>query len=302
MHPSLPFFALVLSLAVLASACGDSASEGSVTGSPSTTSSAGTEGEPTSTGSTTEDTGGSSPREICERYLGCVSLVAPGELPTAQMGFGESGTCWQGSENDAQLCLDACKAGLETFNEAFPDEPKCAICQGHTECDADAGELCYQGKCTVTTCSDGIVDAEEICDSQPGCDADCLGPSECNPISGYGCTESKTCAIHPEYDWEEQTLARCLIQGDWNFRSEGEACQYYTGSGTGIVCGPGFGCASPTLLPACEPEEGKGCCTPLCILDDPQQCSGNKKCVPYQDASGYTLAPELSHLGMCVPM
>ncbi|PCC72804.1 hypothetical protein SAMN02745121_01922 [Nannocystis exedens] len=270
-----------------------------MTGSPSTTNSSGTEGQTTSTGSSTGDTGGPSTHAICDRYLACISAAAPGELPAAQMGFGQNGTCWQGSENDAQLCLDACEAGLETFNEAFPDEPKCALCQDHTECDADAGELCDQGKCTVTTCSDGVVDAEEVCDSQPGYDADCLGPSECNPFSNFGCSESNTCAIQPMYTFDEITLARCLSYPEWFFALEGDPCQDFGPDPT--VCDLGLGCASPALLPDCDPGMGKGCCTPLCTLDDPQQCSVNEKCVPYQDASGYILAPELTYLGMCVP-
>lgn len=296
MRAPLPISVLVLPFALLASACGDNAA--SATAAPSTTNSTGTEGPTTSTGTSTDDTEGQAAHAICDHYLVCISVVAPGELPGAQMGFGESGTCWQGSEEDAQLCLDACKAGLETFHEAFPDEPKCALCQDHAECDAGAGELCYQGKCTVTTCSNGVVDKDEVCDSQPGCDADCLGPSECNPLSNFGCSESEICVIEPIFGWDESTLSRCLFHNDYFFGSKGKPCA----DDHKQLCGLGLGCANPALLPACEPENGYSCCTPLCILDDPQQCAISEKCVPYQDIGGYELAPELGYLGFCVPM
>lgn len=63
--------------------------------------------------------------EVCEQYLDCLAKVSPGGLPEAQQGFGPDGTCWQGSPETAEQCLDACQAGLAQWHEAFPDEPNC---------------------------------------------------------------------------------------------------------------------------------------------------------------------------------
>ncbi|MCY1009426.1 hypothetical protein OV079_28460 [Nannocystis pusilla] len=145
----------------------------------------------TATGAESEE-----PREICDRYLVCIAAVAPSGLPAAQMGFGDDGSCWQGSDKDAQLCIDACDAGLEMYHELFPDQAKCDLCQGHDDCDQAAGELCYQGECTVTTCGNGVVEAEEICDSaRPDCDADCQGLRRATRSRGTAASPTRVLSI-----------------------------------------------------------------------------------------------------------
>lgn len=299
MHPDITGSARTLSVALLFLACGgtppdeDTAGTTGATAASTGTDSSVTGGQETSAGT---DTGGQSEREICDRYLACVAVVAPGELPAAQMGFGSKGSCWQGSEDEAELCLEACASGLETFNEAFPDEEKCGVCQENAECDMAGGELCYFGKCTVTSCSDGVVDAKEVCDGQPGCDADCLGPSECNLFSNHGCTLSLRCSLAP-VDGAGDKSAVCTSSSDFPRLSTGESC----GDDVYAVCDLGLGCASAKLLPSCEPGLGNGCCTSLCVLSDTSACSPSQKCVPYEDTDGFGLAPELSYLGLCVP-
>ena len=213
---------------VLLLACGDS---GQGTTETASTDGAQTSSEPTSgpttspptTNEAESETGTSTTHELCERYLDCIAVASPETLPTAQMGFGEGGTCWQGNADTAQQCIEACQAGLEQYNEAYPDEPKCGLCQAHDECDATAGELCHLGKCTVTTCSDGIVDEMEICDSQPGCDDDCQGPRECNPLTNYGCPLMRRCEVTADYvDGEIRGVPNCSQFPGWV--AEGEPC------------------------------------------------------------------------------
>ncbi len=77
-------------------------------------------------------TGELPPLEVCELYLDCLSVAAPSELPAAQAGFGPDGTCWQGSPETAEQCLEACRAGLDQLQQVFPDEPMCGGTPGET--------------------------------------------------------------------------------------------------------------------------------------------------------------------------
>ena len=275
-------------------ACGDSGqgtTETASTVGPQTTS------EPT-TGPTTgadSETGTSTTHELCEQYLGCIAVASPETLPTAQMGFGEGGTCWQGSADAAQQCIEACQAGLEQYNEAYPKEPKCALCQGHDECDAAAGELCYLGKCTVTTCSDGIVDEMEMCDSQPGCDDDCQGPRECNPLTNYGCDLMRRCEVRVEsVDDQPRGVPNCSQFPGWV--AEGKPC----GGEDNNLCDSGLVCADPSELPACAAGPMEGCCTRLCDLAAPEACPDGTTCVPYGDWADIIVVDELSYIGVCL--
>ena len=115
----------------LSFACADDKSgddtQGTANPASSTMSATSPTTEPTTGGDPTggDPTGDLPSMEVCDRYLDCVAAVAPAGLPTAQQGFGPGGTCWQGSAEAAQQCLDACQAGLDQFNEAFPNEPAC---------------------------------------------------------------------------------------------------------------------------------------------------------------------------------
>jgi hypothetical protein len=293
MRSPLQVSVLALCIALLEPACqGDPG--GSSTTDGGSTNGGGTDGGSTDGGSTSGsvDTGGAVPHEVCDRYLTCVAAVAPGSLPAAQMGFGEGGTCWQGSESESQLCLDACEAGLKMYNEISPEEEKCVLCKEHSECDTAAGELCHLGHCEVTTCGDGIVDVKEICDSQPDCASDCQHPFYCNPISGYGCADY-TCTIYRKYGSSSVTRPQCLAQTNLQ---EKAPC----GEVLPDLCAPGMACASPTLVSDCEPNGLDGCCTRLCDLGAPAQCKGSETCVPFQDPNDLQLPPEFGYIGFCV--
>jgi hypothetical protein len=282
MRPALRLPARALSIVLLGSACQGGSSEADATDEGNTHGSAGTDSA----------TGGASPHEVCDRYLTCVAAAAPGSLPVAQMGFGENGTCWQGSEQESQLCLDACEAGLKMYNEIAPDEEKCALCKEHSECDMAAGELCHLGHCEVTTCGDGIVDAMEVCDSQPDCAPDCQDPLRCNPVSGYGCS-AYACTINRKYASMTVTSPQCL---DHTNLKETEPC----GETVSELCEVGLACASPDLVHTCDSEGKDGCCTRLCVLEAPTQCKASETCVPFVDPNGLQLPAEFSYVGFCV--
>ncbi|MDC0721430.1 hypothetical protein [Nannocystis bainbridge] len=233
------------------------------------------------------------PREVCDRYLVCIAAVAPAGLPAAQMGFGDDGSCWKGSDKDARLCIDACGAGLKQYHELFPGRGECDLCQDHDDCDRAAGELCYQGECTVTTCGNGVVEDDEICDSaQSACDADCQGPSACNPLSGYGC-ESDACALYAVGGSDPGIIAQCA---QFTVIPAGEACQM-TSLG---LCEPGFACTSPSQLPTCDPGGQDGCCARLCMVNAATECAEGEDCVAYAPPL-HTLPADLDYVGVCVP-
>ncbi|MDC0716945.1 hypothetical protein [Nannocystis bainbridge] len=260
--------------------------------SPSGSDSAGstTDGPNTSFGSGTE-TGGSNPHEICQRYLACIAEVSPGGLPEAQMGFGENGSCWQGSDAEAQLCIDACRSALEMYNELFPEEMTCAQCHADSECDTTAGEVCFLGNCAVTSCGDGVVDPTEMCDSQPSCDEDCQGPQQCNPLSNYPCPEFEVCYL----DDQQPDLLDAHCSQEFSAAGLGQSC----GFDVSRRCVDRMGCVPKDFDPTCIALGDDGCCQPLCDLGVPESCEMGRTCIAYQDYFG-AFPPELGFLGVCV--
>lgn len=230
----------------LAVACGGEQSGESEGTSAATDTTAGSSSGSTATDSTTGGSGetGSAPgpgHEACERYLACIAVASPASLPSAQQGFGEDGTCWQGSDAEAQQCIDACQAGLEELHMASPNEPACALCQGDEDC--EGGATCMNGECRIGVCGNGVVDSDEVCDAPSYCDDDCKGPSECSPQNGAGCSEGDVCVF--EFD------SPSCMPDDVDLPSGGEQCD-----GT---CREGFVC-----LFLCNNENNQPCCEPLC--------------------------------------
>ncbi len=165
-------------------------------------------------------------RAPCQRYVACVAATTPTELPAAQMGYGEDGSCWAGSAEMAAQCRAACRAGLAQLHEANQDEPACIPCEGDGDCDGAGGDVCSgagdcvsrcvngepvgececridgdcdefskctDGVCGPAKCGDGVVQQGEHCDGQMHCDADCKGPLECTPLFNVGCPEFLRC-------------------------------------------------------------------------------------------------------------
>lgn len=261
----------------------DSTSEVSNPPDASTTASNPTD-DPTATGGSTET--GNTPglnHEICNRYLACVAAVAPGSLPMAQQGFGEDGTCWQGTEAEMQQCIDACKAGLAQFHTTSPDEPDCALCQGNADCGTD--ETCEDGECRSTSCGDGIVESNEVCDDTEFCDPDCAGPVACSPFNGAGCTGDKACVF-------DSTQPACMP--DRGLIPIGDECS----SGT---CDEGSVCLN---VEGCETPPGIPCCKPICNATlGSEACPPGLKCYSFKELGtidGFYPPDELAeYIGYC---
>src|SRR5690606_25366152 len=204
--PLLASLGLAAGLALGPLACGDPATDsdtdsgtGNITTSPGTnpTTGASSTGGSGGTASGTGGTGGEDGEERCQRYIECISVTAPAELPAAQEGFGAGSLCWTQGPQEAQVCADACEVGLEQLHKAHPEEPKCYECTSDGQCDQAAGELCFVNRCQPTPCGDGIVDPGEVCDGTSWCEEDCRGGAVCSPLTGAPCEEGTLCTFSP---------------------------------------------------------------------------------------------------------
>lgn len=226
-----------------------------------------------------DPTGGTGSHRVCDLYLNCLAVIAPTELPSAQQGFGPDGTCWQGSQASADQCLMACTKGLEGLHETKPDEPACGLCQAEGDCSSD--QVCKDGECEdalLAACGNGKVDGHEICDGDPGCDADCQGPAVCSPITQAGCTGDDACLVLPF----ENNVA-CMSDGDLPGPDFGDPCVEV--------------CAAGSVCNAANQCEGFNCCIPLCDLHQPATCPEGTACTDF----GVSLvkAQGLDYVGAC---
>lgn len=302
-------------VALLVVHCND-ASSSKMSETEATTTTAPQDSETTPTGggaSMGGETAGGASHAICERYLGCLAVTVPEALPAAQQGYADNGTCWQAGVDAAEQCLMACRIGLAQTHDLYPDEPACSECAHDEECDAGAGEVCASaGVCAVLcvdelpwgcvcrgdadcagdhvcveeacktslTCGDGKVGADEICDGQDGCDADCAGPLQCNPLTNLGCAAGQVCHIDGACKDAPGALP-----------GAGEACQYQPNKAT---CAVGHVCEMDYYYQQdCAYD---GCCVQLCNLaDDEYDCPGDQYCTP-----GSEMLPELAFVGFCL--
>ncbi|MCY0991214.1 hypothetical protein OV203_28975 [Nannocystis sp. ILAH1] len=286
---------------VVAAACGSDtdplASAGPTTnttapGPGPSSGAASTDDEPTSTATATDagtdtgseptsTTGGMEPSQAtCDQYLECLAATAPAMLPDAQAGFGPMGTCWQGSPETIQQCIDACATGLAQQHALFPDEPKCFECLETGDC--PPGERCTSGTCDPPKCGDGIVDADEVCDNPAGGCQDCDAVA-CNPLTNVGCQANEACQLLHLGDSE--TFVTC-IPGEP--LPPGAPCP-----DLGDNCGLGNTCALAEYVPDCDSTL---CCALLCNLQDGNVCPDGHVCVEYVENS-----PLGNLVGLCAP-
>lgn len=279
---------LLVTLCLAVAACKGDSAEGSGGGTGSTEAATATDA---STSMTT--TGGEVSHEICDRYLQCIGATLPEALPAAQAGYGKNGTCWDGGPDAAQLCIDGCRTGLEQNHKAFPDEPKCNVCQSDADCEVE-GESCFEGGCGSSACGNSVIEEGEVCDGQPDCDSDCQGPAACNPITNGGCSESSQCWLTVDFDSRFRT--QCLAAPK-AMQSVGDNCA------DGLEdtrCGVGQFCPFDDLqLAGCTFEY---CCTRFCDISAPASCPEGNVCKPYQDVLHNAVFVEeaLDFVGLCV--
>jgi hypothetical protein len=249
---------------------------------------------PTDTGIATS--GGEPSHEICDRYVKCIAATMPDALPPAEAGFGEGGTCWEGGTEAAQLCIEGCRTGLQQYHNAFPDELKCYACMSDAECDVDAGEFCFEGSCGTSACGNSIVEAGEICDSQPLCFPDCQGPADCSPVTGAGCTDSQYCGYSFSPQGNSMFEAACKMPPKTELGVDADC----TTASNDVRCAGGLTCVEGSKLAAnCKFEY---CCTPFCDITIANTCPADSVCKFWPDVASNTVYVDegLDYVGVCV--
>ena len=63
--------------------------------------------------------------EPCLRLVDCIGAIAPGQLDAVEAQFGEGGSCWCGTEPEAQECYALCVQQLEVAIDNFPTAQAC---------------------------------------------------------------------------------------------------------------------------------------------------------------------------------
>ncbi|WAS98672.1 hypothetical protein [Nannocystis punicea] len=229
-----------------------------------------------------DPTGGGQGHAACEKYLACVAVVLPSELPDAEAGFGQAGTCWQSTPEIAQGCVDACESGLVAFAMMYPNEPACGGSgmgtTGTTESPTTTEGTTTEGTTTEGTTTEGTTTegtttegtttegtttegtTTATTDTSAGPMTTDIGPCEdlplqpdgatCTQPSGCGCSSGK-CFVYPVFGGY---CGECLVDAD----CDGGGC---TGpnpfTGPGAVCndgGPGDGCQSDAVCS--DPNNG----------------------------------------------
>jgi hypothetical protein len=223
--------------------------------------------------------------EICVRYIDCIVATVPEALPAAQAGFGEGSMCWSGSAMMAMQCIDACKNALANSHEAFPTEQKCSVCVEDSECAVEEGEACLGGDCVLLdVCGNGVVEADEICDSGSGCGDDCVSGPECSPLTQVGCGKS-VCFYHA------QGGLICVNPTGLPGNEAGEGCTDTFDCAARLAC-----IAGEDLSGACA---SAACCVPYCDLAAPTTCAAGLTCRPLSESLDISEAGT-DYLGICV--
>lgn len=83
-------------------------------------------GSPPPTSSSASDAAEEGPggSATCDRYLTCAARVTPAGLGALAEQYGDDGSCWH-DPSIAEVCEDACAAGLADLQAAAPDEREC---------------------------------------------------------------------------------------------------------------------------------------------------------------------------------
>lgn len=213
-------------------------------GGPSGGPSGGPGGDPTDGGTSSgTDTGGES-HGSCEQYLACVAVVSPDALPTAEMTFGSSGTCWQSTPEVAQGCVDTCASSLATFAMLYPGEPACGGGVGTTG-EPTTGNASESSATTTQGGSDSDPSGGPMTTDVGPCNDVPNQPQDaaCTDSSGCGCSSGK-CFVVPALGG---FCGECLGDAD----CDGGGCTAANPfTGVGPVCndgGPGDGCQSDAV-------------------------------------------------------
>ena len=61
----------------------------------------------------------------CLRFVECIEALVPSQAEVVDEQFGEGGSCWCGTEDEAQECFVTCIEQLDAAIDSVPTEPAC---------------------------------------------------------------------------------------------------------------------------------------------------------------------------------
>lgn len=117
---------LGLALGLSVTACGDTAADDSMTMGDTMSSGGDGDGDPSGDGDPTGNTGEcyDQPAE-CALFVECIAALVPGQLEGVEAQYGAEGSCWCGTEAQAQECFVTCVTEVDKAVATSPTEPAC---------------------------------------------------------------------------------------------------------------------------------------------------------------------------------
>lgn len=148
----------------------------------------------------TEETGNPYPGDnVCEDLIRCMEVVAPEATTSIKSNYGEMGVCWMNPTITAEDCMKDCYGQLKGFNELFPDEPECTVCDSNSDCVGADGNFCTPSGFCIEY--DECHPFDDPCPSGQACKVDwtydsfqCVDPAGLNLV-GDSCNGDDTCVF-----------------------------------------------------------------------------------------------------------
>jgi hypothetical protein len=156
----------------------------------------------------------------------------------------------------------------------------------------------------VDLCGNQVLDADEECDSTPGCSDTCTFTEEaweCNPINNAPCPDKFKCSIIEPEPSAVQSVCLAVPNGPPIDGTDApppggihDSNCVYNAAPHDEWCDIGLGCAYSSFTDACEVN----CCVEFCDLTNPIPCTWeDDECQPFFNPGVPT---GLQHLGWCV--
>jgi hypothetical protein len=195
--------------------------------------------------------------DICNKLIECARATGQAGVTTLIAMYGEDGECWSLANVEESDCWTECRAAMEAFRLASPDEPACLECTDPSECAAFGQAYCdLEGECSDSICGNGELEGSEICDGHYNCEDDCTFDGfECNPVN-----DPLPCA----------SGQKCEMTYDASYYEFGSTCETAGAGGLyencdSAPCQVGYACVVGSRIGSC-PNGGPKCCTPWCDL------------------------------------
>jgi hypothetical protein len=257
---------------------------------------------------------------ICDAYVACVGQTTPAGLAAILAAYGSEGACWTSTAQN--VCLDACRTGLQQTRKAFPAETSCPECLSDGDCGGRACDT-SAGKCVDCTSNQHCGGATPACASQK-C-VECAATSDC--ASGVcdrytnrctACVSDQDCSGATPHclkrDNQPSRCAACARNSDCpsNSCDDGACCvpetcdeiAKYWSISVGEVCGSTYSIRCNNATVYCDACSRGSCDTgfnpPMCTLEGTActpglsgACLPDEVCAYYPTKKQYECAKDI---------